>query len=120
MRPAAYMAPEVLTRENYTQKADVYSLGIVLYELFSGIRSYSSPEYADMSVALLNDAILNGARPDASVLPDPLQWLVERCWQGNPADRPTSKEVYKELKALSRRLNVQGNEGHAVQLNELQ
>ena len=95
------MAPEVLMRENYSHKADVFSFGIVLYELFSGKRSYTAPEYASMSIAILNDAILHGARPDASVLPPPLQDLVERCWALNPQDRPTCSQVHQELTELS-------------------
>ena len=97
----AYMAPEVLRRENYTHKADVFSFGVVLYEMFSGMRAYADPEHANMSVAALNEAILQGSRPDTSPLDDSLRSLIERCWSQHPHERPTFKQIYTELENLA-------------------
>lgn len=96
-----YMAPEVLMRENYTHKADVFSFGIVLYELFGGKRAYSSPEYASMSVPVLNDAIIQGGRPDTGSLEVEMQTLVDRCWAHDPHDRPAFPEILTTLRSLS-------------------
>lgn len=43
------MAPEVLSKNKYSEKADVYSFGIVLAELLSGIPPYSQGEAANMN-----------------------------------------------------------------------
>jgi serine/threonine protein kinase len=53
---AAYMAPEVLLKEKYSEKADVYSFAMVLYELFSSHRPYSLPPHDQLNIALLNSA----------------------------------------------------------------
>ena len=50
-----YMAPEVLRGENYTTKADIWSLGVVLYEMLFGICPYESKSIA-MLISTINNS----------------------------------------------------------------
>lgn len=59
-----------------------------------------------MSVPVLNDAILQGARPDASGLSPPLRQLVEQCWASDPADRPSCGEICIELEKISKSMKA--------------
>jgi len=54
-----YMAPEVLKGEKYAPAADIYSLGMVMYELFTGLSPYTEQAH-DVNLAL---NILQGERP---------------------------------------------------------
>lgn len=96
-----YMAPEVLTKEKYSEKADIYSFGIVLYELFSGHRAYSLEPYKSMNVAVLNSRVLAGARPALDDLPLQLHQLVNDCWNQKPQRRPPWDEIIPRLQALT-------------------
>ena len=91
------MAPEVLRKERYSEKADIYSFGIVLYELFSGHRAYSLEPYQSMNVAVLNSSIISGARPALDDLPLPLHQLVNDCWNQSPERRPGWPEIIARL-----------------------
>ena len=48
-----YMAPEVLSREKYSSKADVYSFGILVLELITGLAPYSIGPMAKVSNAMV-------------------------------------------------------------------
>lgn len=48
-----YMAPEVLKGQNYTTKADIWSLGVVLYEMLFGVCPYQSKSIA-MLISTIN------------------------------------------------------------------
>ena len=95
-----YMAPEVLQKDKYSEKADIYSFGIVLYEMFSGHRAYSLEPYKSMNVAVLNSKILSGVRPALDDLPVQLQQLVSDCWNQSPKRRPEWPEIIARLQAL--------------------
>ena len=95
-----YMAPEVLMKEKYSEKADIYSFGIVLYEMFSGHRAYSLEPYQSMNVAVLNSSIISGARPPLDDLPLPLQQIVSDCWNPSPERRPEWTEIISRLQAV--------------------
>jgi len=74
-----YMAPEVLQGQPYTQASDIYSFGIVAYELLAN--SYPYHEYKDSDEMDLTLRICQGLRPniDELKIPRELKGLIKRC-----------------------------------------
>jgi len=92
-----YMAPEVLKGERYNEKADIYSYGIVLWELITHKEPYGDmhPMTAAMKIAY------QGLRPKIPTNCDPgYRDLIKDCWATNPAARPSFEEICKRLKKL--------------------
>lgn len=85
----AYMAPEQLAGKEVTEKSDLYSLGLVLYELFTGRRAFSAEDLADL-VQSRNSG--NISRPSSFVKDlDPLvERVILRCLEVEPANRPAN------------------------------
>lgn len=86
----AYMAPEQLAGQDVSRRSDIYSLGLVLYELFTG-----RPAYQAESLAQLRDLRLSSSRPTSpSAFVKDLDPAVERvilhCLEPEASDRPTS------------------------------
>lgn len=95
------MAPEVLAKNKYSEKADVYAFGILLYEIFSGNRPYEDGEFSEMNQAQLMFQILDKqARPDVSSFELGLQQLICDCWDLNPRLRPSFAEIIVRLRRL--------------------
>src|SRR4051794_17594345 len=70
-----YVAPEVLRGQPYTQAADVYSFGIVAYEVLSGLPPYYDKEH-DIYLALV---VCQGLRPKLQIkIPQLLEDLIKR------------------------------------------
>ncbi|CAM0879454.1 unnamed protein product [Alopecurus aequalis] len=94
-----WMAPEMIKEKSHTRKVDVYSFGIVLWEILTALVPFSemTPEQAAIAVALKN------ARPPLpSSCPVAMSHLISQCWATNPDRRPqfddivTILESYKE------------------------
>lgn len=105
----AYMSPEQVRGEPADARADVFALGIVLYELLTGRRPFDGRSSADVM-----SAILNQDAPAVSTLcptaPPQLAWLVRRCLAKAPDRRvQTSLDVRNELEALLRELELGGS-----------
>ena len=85
----AYMAPEQLTGKEVTQKSDIYSLGLVLYELFTGKRAYNSDNLLELMS--MHEAS-SPTSPSSHVEHlDPLvERVILRCLEKDPAKRPAS------------------------------
>ena len=96
-----YMAPEIFNEHPYTEKVDVYAFSIVLYELYTGRRPYSSPELDNLPQSQLLLQICNGLRPDSSELPSTLHQLLEDCWNPSAKLRPSFKEILVRLRRLN-------------------
>jgi len=86
----AYMAPEQLAGKEVTEKSDIYSLGLVLYEIFTGKGAYSADNLADLIKT--RNAAAAVSRPSSIVKDiDPLvERVILRCLELEPANRPAS------------------------------
>ncbi|RHZ85740.1 hypothetical protein Glove_60g127 [Diversispora epigaea] len=90
-----YIAPEVLSGdEEYTKAADVYSFGIITYEIVTGIPPYPDmPHDKDLAMK-----ICNGLRPRIPFhTPKLITRMIMRCWDARVTHRPTFEELYYDL-----------------------
>ncbi|MBX3379237.1 MAG: serine/threonine protein kinase [Phycisphaeraceae bacterium] len=86
----AYMAPEQLARQGVSKKSDIYSLGLVLYELFTG-----KPAYQVESMQQLRASRESGTRPTnpsdiVRTLDPAVETVILRCLEVDPSHRPAS------------------------------
>ena len=85
----AYMAPEQLAGREVSVQSDIYSLGLVLYEIFTGKRAFQSESLAEMVKAKSESAL---SRPSNLVKDiDPVvERVILRCLETDPAKRPSA------------------------------
>ncbi|XP_074470875.1 mitogen-activated protein kinase kinase kinase 7 isoform X2 [Sebastes fasciatus] len=95
---AAWMAPEVFEGNNYSEKCDVFSWGIILWEVITRRKPFDEiggPAFRIMW------AVHNGTRPPLiKNLPKPIESLMTRCWSKDPSQRPSMEEIVKIMTHL--------------------
>lgn len=101
----AYVAPERVTGDRYDGRADVYSVGVLVYEMLTGHLPIEHGPQAIGLAAFIKQAT-QAARPMSDWLPgvpDEVEALVMRALARDPALRPTAGELRDELRRLERR-----------------
>ena len=85
----AYMAPEQLAGREVTQRSDIYALGLVLYELFTGKRVF---EAATLNELMLLHESGSVSAPSSHVrdLEPTIERAIQRCLEREPSKRPPS------------------------------
>jgi len=85
----AYMAPEQLAGREVTPRSDIYALGLVLYELFTGKRVFEAASLDDLMRLHESGAT---ATPSSVVrdLDPSIERAIQRCLEREPAKRPAS------------------------------
>ncbi len=100
MGTVPYMAPEQVRGETLDARTDLFSFGVVLYELSSGKRPFGGKSRADISSAILRDTPPPLHRTRGEIPPD-LDRIVGRCLEKNPRERfQTALDVGNELRRL--------------------
>ncbi|KAF3335583.1 serine/threonine-protein kinase HT1 isoform X1 [Carex littledalei] len=98
-----WMAPEVIEHKPYDHKADVFSFGIVLWELLVGKLPYEDLTPLQAAVAVVQ----KGLRP---TIPDgthpKLIELLEKCWQSDPSLRPNFSEILDILYSIAKEVRL--------------
>ncbi|XP_078443811.1 uncharacterized protein LOC144713176 isoform X1 [Wolffia australiana] len=95
-----WMAPELLNGSSslVSEKVDVFSFAIVMWELLTGEEPYADLHYGAIIGGIVNDTL----RPPVPDTCDP-DWrsLMERCWSSEPSDRPSFAEISFQLRAMA-------------------
>eukprot|EP01029_Cantina_marsupialis_P010088 TRINITY_DN230763_c0_g1_i1.p1 TRINITY_DN230763_c0_g1~~TRINITY_DN230763_c0_g1_i1.p1 ORF type:complete len:1081 (+),score=288.09 TRINITY_DN230763_c0_g1_i1:73-3315(+) len=100
----SWVAPEIFRGENYTEKVDVYSFAIVLWEL----TCFRKPYVGTYGLELPYLVGEKGVRPHIPRhIPEALRQLMTRSWDQNPAKRPTFPELQTELNAIGDRIDLE-------------
>ena len=98
-----YLAPEVIKSSLYDYKADIYSFGIMLWEMWYGNRALLD---VVGNVQEFFEKVGEGVRPThvrgSKKPPLGLHDLMQRCWDEKPDNRPDASECYKKLTKLYR------------------
>ena len=96
----SYMSPEQAQGKKVDSRSDIFSFGVVLYEMVTGMRAFAGSNAVSTLSAILRDE----ARPISEIAPDvppPIEQVVHRCLRKNPDQRFQSmQEVRKALGAL--------------------
>ncbi len=102
----AYMAPERLTNQGYDGRADVYGLGVMLFELITGTRPFRAVDGDPMSMIMMHvnqePPTLRSVFPEA---PEELEGVVARALIKNPDERPDARGLLRELSEVVARID---------------
>lgn len=96
----AYMSPEQLSGKAVSEKSDIYSLGLVMYNLFCG---ELFPAFSPGNIPKVEELLDN---EKMGSLPEEVRWLILNCTKEDPAARP--KDVAAIKKTLENSLNFVG------------
>ena len=89
------MAPEIAKEQPYNEAVDIYSVGIILWEMLSNQIAFEGYSF-EMHEAMVIQA---GVRPKIDpAWPSSAQEIVERCWSDNYKERPSARQLRAFLK----------------------
>ncbi|GBC10592.1 hypothetical protein RclHR1_09760002 [Rhizophagus clarus] len=95
-----YIAPEIFQGQKYTKASDVYSFGMIMWELMTGRRSFWDQSHdANLIVAICNGHL----PPIVTNAPEGYIELMKECWCSEPMKRPEPKVIFAKLHDIWRK-----------------
>ncbi|CAH1791935.1 unnamed protein product, partial [Owenia fusiformis] len=94
----AWMAPEVIKSSTFSKSSDIWSYGVVLWELLTGETPYKN---IDTLAVAYGVAVNKLTLPIPSTCPDQFAKLLEDCWNPEPHERPTFRELLAVLEEIA-------------------
>jgi serine/threonine protein kinase len=92
-----YMSPEQIQGKRLDQRSDIFSLGIVFYEMLTGRRPFRGETSADLISSILRDTPEAISRLKAE-MPERLEEIIDRCLMKDPRERfQSARELYDAL-----------------------
>ncbi|XAR71042.1 Non-specific serine/threonine protein kinase [Bertholletia excelsa] len=95
-----YVAPEIYKDEIFDRSVDVYSFGLILYEMVEGVQPFhnKSPEEAAKLMCLTDRRPL--LKTKSKHYPTQLKELIEKCWHPDSAARPSFYDIIIQLNKI--------------------
>src|SRR5437764_12321679 len=92
-----YVAPEIFQGQKYTKASDIYSLGMIMWELMTGRRPFWDQDHdTDLIIR-----ICDGLRPPVVTnAPKGYIELMQECWNLDLEKRPTAVNLMKKIKVI--------------------
>ncbi len=87
-----YISPEQVIGSKIDARTDVYSFGVILYEMLCGARPFENEQSMQLLMAHVRDAVPPMSERSNVVVPEPLEALARLCLAKKPSDRPASME----------------------------
>lgn len=94
----AWMAPEVIKTNTFSKASDVWSFGVVLWELLTGQVPYRDVEPLAVAYGVAMNSL---TLPVPSTCPDFFSGLMKDCWQQDPHKRPSFQGILEDLEEIS-------------------
>ena len=100
------MAPEVVLGTKYSEKVDIYSYGILMWQVFTG----HVPFDGLTEETFRRNVVLNGDRPPLSkdgkeLMPIEIGAVLERCWDNDQYQRIAASEVLEIMRNAQNQLS---------------
>lgn len=115
----SYLAPEVLINGCISPPGDVYSFGMLMWELMTGATPWQGLNYGHLVHKIVNEQIRpeipDGTHPDIAL-------LITSCWNTAPSQRPSFTDIRKRLTRIVQKGNNSGsgsNESRIHTIDEL-
>lgn len=100
-----YMAPELFKGKNYSKATDIYALGMIMWELATGIVPFNATgtvSFNECDDAILPLIICEGSRPQIPKgIPNCWIELMKKCWHADPSQRPGAHDIVDEVTTWS-------------------
>jgi len=96
--PLKWMSPESLFERKYSTKSDVFSFGVVIYEIIT-----QEAPWKDLNEIQAIQRVEHGHRmvlPENCECPLALKELMEKCWAQLPEDRPDFEKICEILESI--------------------
>uniref|UniRef100_A0A8D1LR13 Mitogen-activated protein kinase kinase kinase n=1 Tax=Sus scrofa TaxID=9823 RepID=A0A8D1LR13_PIG len=100
----AWMAPEVIKSSLFSKGSDIWSYGVLLWELLTGEVPYRGIDGLAVAYGV---AVNKLTLPIPSTCPEPFAKLMKDCWQQDPHVRPSFASILEQLTAIERAVKTE-------------